>query len=220
VAMLTVLGAKGLEANPQFLAAAASCFARELHCALTTSVPSLQSLAGNLFEYSAEPSDSFEKHIYPLYDGATSKDGVVRLGKRAALAILEDGEAGSAASADAIRSQYRKLSRKYHPDRLAGAAAPTAAEEEAAKKQFQDVQDAYSLLGAETHSIGYSWYESIGSNERDGFSGALELGAVGVAAPGAEMGHEGGGWSQAIQALNAPVPLFFATRNAVAAAAN
>jgi hypothetical protein len=213
--MMTVLGTKGLDVNPEFLGAAASCFARELHCALTTSVPSLQSLAGSLFEYSAEPSESFEKHIYPLYDGATTKDGVVKLGKRAALAILEDGEAGAAASADAIRSQYRKLSRKYHPDRLAGSAAPTAEEEEAAKKKFQDVQDAYNLLGAETHSVGYSWYESIGSNERDGFSGALALGAVGVAAPGAEKGHAAGGWSQAIQALNAPVPLFFATRNAV-----
>lgn len=57
-------------------------------------------------------------------------------------------------------------------------------------------------------------YEAIGAGERDGFTGALVLGSVGQEAEGAIKGHTAGGWSHAVQAMTASVPIFFASRNA------
>ena len=75
------------------------------------------------------------------------------------------------------------------------------------------------VLGAESHSAGMSWYESIGGTDRTDFSGALELSGVGKVAPGAEKEHTSpGGWSQAVIALDSDIPKFFASRNAHASA--
>ncbi|GAB2218675.1 hypothetical protein Droror1_Dr00001902 [Drosera rotundifolia] len=47
------------------------------------------------------------------------------------------------ASSSDIRSAYRKLALKWHPDRWAGKTASVAAE---AKRRFQQIQEAYSVL--------------------------------------------------------------------------
>ncbi|ONK68405.1 uncharacterized protein A4U43_C05F11170 [Asparagus officinalis] len=51
------------------------------------------------------------------------------------------------ASFSEIRSAYRKLAMKWHPDRWARRETPSAAEE--AKRRFQQIQEAYQVLSDE-----------------------------------------------------------------------
>lgn len=50
------------------------------------------------------------------------------------------------ASADEVKKSYRKLVLQYHPDRWSSA---TKAEQEKAKKKFQEIQEAYEQIKAE-----------------------------------------------------------------------
>jgi len=219
VAQLLVLGERTQVVDEQFLAVAMATLCREAHCALTNNVVSLKSLAAPLLEYAAEPLNDFEKHVFPMFDASFGSSGQSRMTRKEALTILFDDPESTADGAE-IKRQYRKLSMKYHPDRTAN---DGASEEETASNQalFGKVQAAYETIGAETHSSGLSWYESIGGNGRIEFKGPLDLsqGKIGVPAKGAVLGHESPmGYSQAVQALNAEITQFFASRNSMSTA--
>lgn len=223
---LAVLGDRDLTVTKEFLAEAVGALARECYCALTTSVPSLKSLPATNLEYAAEKQDSFEKHVYPLWDPSfrSGEGKEPRMNKKAALAVLfpDDDAAAAAPDADQIKRQYRRMSMQHHPDRNVGV-EQTDAEVEAAAEAFRLVQAAYSVLGAETHSPGMSWYEALGGTERQDFHG-LSVGAsgvkIGTESEGAVKGHAvKGGWSQAVYSLDPELPQFFASRNTAALAA-
>lgn len=170
-----------------------------------------QALPATAFEYGIEPDAAFERHVLPLFDSAAAQ-GRPRMSRSAAVALLEDGVAGAIADPAAVKSQYRKLSRLYHPD--VGAEGKSPEELEAAKAKFQQVQDAYDLL---SDKGGKTWYESIGGNDRNDFS-TLALSGVGVIPEAVAKGHEKGGWSHAVTSIDSKLPLFFSSRNAAAAA--
>ena len=93
-------------------------------------------------------------------------------------------------------------------------------------ERFRKVQEAYIVLGSQVVSGGEkadeeagknavaSWYESVGGGDRLDFMGPLEMGSVGKAARGAELGHALGGWSQAVCSIEPDITQFFASRNA------
>jgi hypothetical protein len=209
-----------MEVDQAFLASATSVFAREIHCALVTCVPSLKSMAAPLFEYGAENEASFEKHIYPIFNNAANRDTEERMSKKDAMAIIFPEGAESGLDPSAIKKQYRKMSQANHPDRLATGEV-SSDEAGAMEIRFRNIQSAYIALGTESAMSGLSWYEGIGGKGRDGFSGALTMStsAIGAEAPAALLGHtEKGGYSQALQALASDVSKFFASRNAHGAA--
>lgn len=221
VCQLCILDGKDNDMDEAFIAQCAATYAKEVHYALTTQIPSLAKVAAPLLEYAAEPMPSFEKYVYPLFDPSfKEKESGGTMGKKEATAILfpgDDAEAQGAADAGTIKRAHRKMSMKFHPDAGAGL---DASEVEANAVLFRLVQEAYSVLGAETHSQGMSWYEAVGGTERSDFTGSLPLGdlKIGAVAEGAQKGHAAGGgcWSQAVQALDPDIPNFFATRNAAA----
>jgi hypothetical protein len=222
-AQLLILDKKDIFFDNNFLATTAATFAREIHCALTTQIPSAAKISASRLEYAAEPLDSFEKFVYPMYDPSFKEDKD-RMGKREAAKVLfpDADEQSTLPDAATIKRAYRKLSMKYHPDAAIG---DTDAEKtkEANAKAFGRIQSAYTVLGTDTHSAGLSWYEAIGGTDRTDFSRGLDLSGfkIGQFADGALRGHgssERGSWSQAIMATDTDIANFFATRNAMSAA--
>ena len=55
-------------------------------------------------------------------------------------------EASKSDSNDTIKKAYRRMAKKYHPDRVAGMGEPYVTE---AKKRFQNIQDAYEKIKKE-----------------------------------------------------------------------
>jgi len=223
---LAILDKKEVVFDNKFLSIAAATFAREVHCAITTQIPSTSKIAAPLLEYAVEPLDSFEKFVYPMFDPSFKDEKGDRMGKQEALTVLFPEPPATAPDAAAIKKAYRKLSMKYHPDASIGASeSELEAITEANAKGFSRVQAAYTILGAQTHSSGLSWYEALGGTDRTDFSRKLDLSAygqkIGVAHDGAVRGHgdkERGSWSQAVQSVDADIANFFATRNALSAA--
>src|SRR5262249_23091365 len=78
------------------------------------------------------------------------------------------------ASADEIQKAYRKLSKKYHPDRNPG--------DKAADTSYKEVQEAYDILGNAEKKANYDQY---------GFAGPQQAGFPGGGFPG---GFPGGGF--------------------------
>lgn len=61
------------------------------------------------------------------------------------------------ASADEIKSAYRKLAMKYHPDRNPG--------DKAAEEKFKEISVAYDILSDEKKRANYDYYGSSSSNQ-------------------------------------------------------
>lgn len=67
------------------------------------------------------------------------------------------------ASQDEIKSAFRKLAKKYHPD---------VSKEENAAEKFKECQEAYAVLSDETKRKQYDQYgHAAFTNENGGFSG-------------------------------------------------
>lgn len=71
------------------------------------------------------------------------------------------------ASQDEIKSAYRKLAKKYHPD---------VSDDKEAEKKFNEVQEAYSVVGDENKRKQYDQY---GSSAFDGSAGTGGFGGFG-----------------------------------------
>src|SRR6516164_8214849 len=65
------------------------------------------------------------------------------------------------ASADEIKSAYRKLARQYHPDRNPG--------DKQAESRFKEVQEAYDVLSDQTKRTQYDRFGRVGPD--GGFPG-------------------------------------------------
>lgn len=81
------------------------------------------------------------------------------------------------ASADDIKSAYRKLARQYHPDRNPG--------DKQAEARFKEVQEAYDILSDKDKRSKYDRFGSVGPD--GGFEG------FGGGGPGGATFHWGGG---------------------------
>ncbi len=71
---------------------------------------------------------------------------------------------GKEATADEIKSAYRKLARKYHPDL-------NKDDPETAANKFKEVNEAYQILGDETKRQQYDTYGSEAFDGTGGFTG-------------------------------------------------
>src|SRR5262249_51903089 len=78
------------------------------------------------------------------------------------------------ASADEIQKAYRKLSKKYHPDRNPG--------DKQADASYKEVQEAYGILGDPTKKANYDQF---------GFAGPQQGGFPGGGFPGGFPGAGG-----------------------------
>ncbi|WVZ92623.1 hypothetical protein U9M48_038672 [Paspalum notatum var. saurae] len=63
-----------------------------------------------------------------------------------------------------LRSAYRKLAMKWHPDKCAGAGSSSAGGADAAKARFQKIQGAYAVLSDPNKRILYD----VGAYDSDG----------------------------------------------------
>jgi DnaJ-class molecular chaperone len=87
------------------------------------------------------------------------------------------------ASADEIKSAYRKLARQYHPDRNPG--------DKQAEANFKEVQEAYDVLSDSTKRAQYDRFGRVGPD--GGFGGRGGPGRGPGAGPGGTTFHWGGG---------------------------
>lgn len=73
---------------------------------------------------------------------------------------------GRNASADEIKSAYRKLAKKYHPD---------LNKEPGAEQKFKDVNEAYNILGDENKRSQYDQFGEAAFNDGGAARGFLGL---------------------------------------------
>ncbi|KAL3945626.1 MAG: hypothetical protein SGBAC_000282 [Bacillariaceae sp.] len=144
------------------LQTAVSSYCREISHVAGMGAPLFSSVARNDMQYSAEPVDSFFKHVYEqVVEDSGEKKGLSKSEARNILGL--GGEDGSDKSQ--IKKAYRNLSFKLHPDRL-----DDNADAEAAAARFESVQAAYEALNSGLRESGKSWYESLGGRARTDFS--------------------------------------------------
>jgi DnaJ-class molecular chaperone len=109
-----------------------------------------------------------------------------------------------------LKSVYRKLTMKYHPDRFVGEGMEEEAS--AASDKFDEAKRAYELLEGGMVEEGGSWYESLGGRERNEFK-TVNVQKIGVKRLGEEMKLDLGGWRAAVRCLDSDIISFFMSRN-------
>lgn len=136
VVFMSTLSNDSLIINNDFLSTSVTSLAREIYAALIITIPSLASgkIPPQHIEYSCEVGSSFEKHVYTAYEEGknwlnidSTKVYKENLKKLDSIRCLFDGEDptnspiknnGDDINKDMIKKQYRKMSMKYHPDRM------------------------------------------------------------------------------------------------------
>src|SRR5689334_23644338 len=88
------------------------------------------------------------------------------------------------ASAEEIQKAYRKLSKKYHPDRNPG--------DKQADASYKEVQEAYSILSDPTKKANYDQFGFAGPPQGGFPGGGFPGGFPGGGAPGGFPGGVGG----------------------------
>lgn len=150
------------ENSRDVLQTAISSYCREISHVAAMGAPLFSSVARNDVQYSAEPVDSFFKHVYEqVVEENRKKKGMTKTEAKRVLGL--EGEDGSDKAQ--IRKAYRALSFELHPDRLDG-----SDDLEEAAARFETVQSAYEALTSGLRESGKSWYESLGGRARTDFS--------------------------------------------------
>ena len=165
-------------------------------------IPSLRKVARETFEYSYEPVDSFESHVYEGLQGRTER----RVEAATILGI------DSGAGAGDVKKAHRKLMMDLHPDRFVGDDEGAAA----AEARMLEVQEAYAELGGGQGAGEGSFYASIGGKARVGFSGLLAkevLAPLGKPRPAMDQPYETGGWRVGITPMTTKITREFVARN-------
>ena len=89
------------------------------------------------------------------------------------------------ASADEIKSSFRKLARKHHPD--------LAKDKKAAEEKFKEINEAYEVLSDPEKRRKYDEYGANWQHAGNGFGGGASAQAGGFAGGGSPFGGGGGG---------------------------
>lgn len=153
---------------------AVSYFCREISYLATLGASIFKSIPRNNIEYSVEPIDSFYKFVYEdVIEGKNqNEENENTMTKIEARKVL-DLEEGCTDSAE-IKSAYRKLSFKLHPDRFAGKGRSEEEIRQAAE-DFAKIKLAYESMssgvrGSDSDGRTKSWYESLGGRSRTDFA--------------------------------------------------
>jgi hypothetical protein len=177
--------------------AAVSYYCREIFHAATLASPALKSLPRNLVEYSAEPYDSWIRHVYKDVIKGESSDSYVDESTGAKVGMTKGrarevlGLEAGCADASVIKSAYKRESMACHPDRFVNT-DKTREEVDGYTERFALVKMAYEALnsGVRDENNGgnggggagggamngrSSWYESLGGRSRTDFSGPIDL---------------------------------------------
>mmetsp|Transcript_18357 Transcript_18357/g.26797 ORF Transcript_18357/g.26797 Transcript_18357/m.26797 type:complete len:253 (+) Transcript_18357:1-759(+) len=199
------------------LSTAISYYCREVSHVASLSASIFKQVPRQAIQYSVEPIDSFHKFVYEdVIEGKNQDEANGNtMNKADARTILQLEEGCNDASE--IKSAYRKLSFKLHPDRFVG---KNRSEEEIklASEDFGKVKLAYESMSSGVRSNGAdgskkkSWYESLGGRSRTDFSGALKLQPLETA----KETFQEGGYKAAIAGLSPETVMAFVTRNQAA----
>jgi len=191
-----------------------SYYCREISHMGTLSASIFKAIPRNSIEYAAEPIDSFYKFVYDDVIKGKNQDekNSNTMTKMEARKALELDEGCNDASE--IKSAYRKLSFKLHPDRQVG---KNKSEEEMkqAAEDFGKVKLAYESMSSGVRGDGgsKSWYGSLGGRSRTDFSGSLTL----IPMNEAKDAFTVGGYKAAVTGLRPDTVMAFVTRNQAAA---
>ncbi|GMH55187.1 hypothetical protein TL16_g01840 [Triparma laevis f. inornata] len=187
----------------QFISPSLSFLAREVLQAARTASPSFNN--NNGVEYAAEPMGDFMTHVYDTcIEPSQSSQPVLTL-KEAREIIEIDKE--DVKDVDALKSKYRKITMKYHPDRFPGDTSSPEAIEAAVK--FDQAAKAYDVL---TSNSQQSFYAGLGGKARNDFK-TFEVSDVGKERVGMSMDLELGGYRAAVRMLDTDISSFFIARN-------
>jgi hypothetical protein len=163
--------------------AAVSYYCREIFHAATLASPALKSLPRNLVEYSAEPVDSWIRHVYEDVIQGKAPDSYVDVGTGAKVGMTKGrarevlGLEAGCADASVIKSAYKRESMACHPDRFVNT-DKTREEVDGYTERFALVKMAYEALNSgvrDENGGSGSWYESLGGRSRTDFSGPIDL---------------------------------------------
>lgn len=204
VAILSL--ACGKESNPTALMpGAVGATIREILEGGCQAFPSLRKVGRETLEYSFEPLDSFETHVFDGLQGRSDRR------KEAAKTLGIE----SSASAAEVKKAHRKLMQQLHPDMFIGDEKGA----EKANERMLEVQEAYGELGGGQGSANQgSFYERIGGKARVDFSGALAkeaLAPIGKPRPEQDVAYEKGGWRAGVIPMSTSITQEFVTRNLV-----
>ncbi|KAL9187340.1 hypothetical protein ACHAXT_001443 [Thalassiosira profunda] len=190
---------------------AISHYCREISYSATLASPAtFRSLPRNILEYSAEPLDSFVKHVYEdVMEGKASDsfvDGDVKVDMTKSKAREILGLEVGCKDAAEVKRAYKKRSLEWHPDREGGSA-----------EQFGMAKMAYEALLSGVREVngsgnGSSWYESLGGKARTEFVGPIELMSVDKA--GAYCNKA---FKSAVAGVDPELTMAFVARNQAAA---
>lgn len=145
-----------------------SCYCREISQAAIYAANQFRTVPRQELEYSMEPMESFEKHVYDNFN-AKKQDTMSKVEARQILELPTD-----TTDAKEIKASYRKKSFEFHPDRFVGT-EQTTEEAQASNDALAEIQLAYETLSS---GNGDSWYASLGGKERTDFVGPVEIMAM------------------------------------------
>ncbi|GMI43825.1 hypothetical protein TrCOL_g3097 [Triparma columacea] len=186
---------------------AVSTYCREIVQAGVVGSKAFREVGTNSIEYAVESQSSFTDFVYDKVYNVKKQDNGGTMKRSDALKVLglEDGFEKAK-----LKTVYRKLTMKYHPDRFVGEG--TEEESKAASDKFDEAKRAYELLDGAIVEEGGSWYESLGGKERNEFK-TVSVQKIGVKRLGEEMKLDLGGWRAAVRCLDSEIIGFFMSRN-------
>ena len=143
------------------LSTAVTAFKRELRFAAVTGSKEFERVDSSDLVYAVEPLSDFYTYVYDaVYDRKekpVSEGGVMNKAVAREVLGVSEEEGGDPSI---LKSKYRKLTMKYHPDRFV---ASSEEEKKEGGVKFNEIVKAYeSLSSGDKVSEGGSWYESLG----------------------------------------------------------
>lgn len=152
----------------QMKQACVTLYCRELAMLAEKGAKALSLVARQDMEYSLEPIDSFQKHVYDVVVATKDKDMTVQQ----ALEIMQIQDTDmQELDMSTVKRQYRRLAFEHHPDRH-----DLEEDKAMAGQRYDQLQQAFERLtqSGTIRKQGSSWYESLGGRARTDFS-AVQL---------------------------------------------